>query len=164
MTGREVEVLLEIQRRSYERAGARLRRSWPEQQALGADELAAFLDEIVYGVLATARPDGRAHASPVAFSVEHEAFWIATVDGLRLRNLRAVPWASLVLSDGQREGSHRALTAEGPVLVHEGAAFARARARLDERWSGRHEHPPHWACAFLELRPERIFSHGKRNA
>jgi hypothetical protein len=159
VTDRDVEALLVVQRGSYERAGPGLSRSWPEERALGADELALFLEELVYGVLATARPDGRAHASPVAFSVEEEAFWIATVEGLRLRNLRAVPWASLVLSEGQRDGSHRALTVEGSVRLHEGPAFAAARGLLDESWAGRHGRPPEWAAAFVELRPERVFSH-----
>jgi hypothetical protein len=162
VTGEDVEALLEAQRRSYERAGEALRRSWPPEDALGADELRGILADLVYGVLATARPDGRAHASPVAFSVEGGAFWIATVGGFRVRNLRAVPWASLVLSEGQREGAHRALTAEGPARLHEDAEFATARARLDDDWARRHEHPPDWASAFIELRPERVFSHRSR--
>ena len=162
MTGEDVEALLEAQRRSYERAGEALRRSWPPEDALGADELRGILADLVYGVLATARPDGRAHASPVAFSVEGGAFWIATVAGVRVRNLSAVPWASLVLSEGQREGAHRALTAEGPVRLHEDADFATARAWLDDDWARRHEHPPDWASAFIELQPERVFSHRSR--
>lgn len=162
MTERDVEALLEVQRRSYERAGEGLRRSWPPEDALGSDELASVLAELVYGVLATARPDGRAHASPVAFSVADEAFWIATVPGVRLRNLRAVPWASFVLSEGQREGAHRALTAEGPVRLHEDADFAGARVRLDADWARRHGHAPDWASALVELRPERVFSHRSR--
>jgi hypothetical protein len=162
VTDEDVEALLEAQRRSYERAGEGLRRSWPPEDALGADELRSILTDLVYGVLATARPDGRAHASPVAFSVEGEAFWIATVRGVRVRNLRAVPWASIVLSEGQREGAHRALTAEGPVRLHEGADFATARARLDDDWARRHGHAADWATAFVELRPERVFSHRSR--
>jgi hypothetical protein len=37
----------------------------------------------------------------VVFSVAEGAFWVAGVEGLRLRKLRATPWASLVLVDGQ---------------------------------------------------------------
>lgn len=142
MTERDVEALLEVQRRSYERAGEGLRRSWPLEQALGSDELSSVLAELVYGVLATARPDGRAHATPIAFSVADGAFWIATVPGVRLRNLRAVPWASFVLSEGQREGAHRALTAEGPVRLHEDVEFAAARARLAADWARATGIPP----------------------
>ena len=162
MTDEDVEALLEAQRRSYEQAGEALRRSWPPEDALDAEELRGIFTDLVYGVLATARPDGRAHASPVAFSVEGGAFWIATVLGVRVRSLRAVPWASFVLSEGQREGAHRALTAEGPVRLHEDADFASARARLDDDWVRRHGHAPDWASAFVELRPERVFSHRSR--
>jgi hypothetical protein len=162
VTERDLEALAAVQRRSYERAGAGLRRSWPEEDALDSPGLRDLLEGLVYAVLATARPDGRAHAAPIAFSVHEEAFWVGTVDGVRLRNLRAVPWASLVVTDGQRDGRHRALTAEGPVRLHEGPAFAAARQRLDDAWADRHGKPPDWAAAFVELRPERVFSHRSR--
>lgn len=164
MTDQDVEAILEVQRRSYDAAGEGVRRSWPEGDALDGRRLALLLDELRYGVLATARPDGRAHASPVAYSVEDGVFWIASVEGLRLRNLRATPWASLVIAEGRGAGSHRALTAEGPVRLHEGAAFESARRLLDERWIARHDHAPDWASGFIELRPDRVFSHGEGHA
>jgi hypothetical protein len=128
------------------------------------DQFTDFLNRLVYGVLATARTDGRAHAAPVAFSVERGAFWVASVEGARLRHLRATPWASLVVFEGQRNGVHRALTAEGGVRLYEGADFAAVRARLDKEWVSRHRHPPDWATAFIELRPERVFSHASARA
>jgi hypothetical protein len=120
----------------------------------------SLLDENRYCVLATARPDGRAHAAPVAFVVADGSFWIATVQGLRLRNLGATPWASIVVMDGDAdEGEegipHRALTAEGPVELHAVAALA----RFQEEWLDRHTDAPDWATAFIELRPQRVFSH-----
>lgn len=153
--------MIEIQRRSYASATPGLRAAWPERRALDADGLVALLRRHKYCVLATARPDGRAHAAPVAFAVVDGAFWIATVEGLRLRNLRARPWASLVVMEGDAdEGEagdpHRALTAEGPVELHEVAAVW---PRLEAEWLARHDHPPDWAEAFVELRPARVFSH-----
>ena len=164
MTAPDLDALFEVQRRSYETARGGLRRSWPEAHALDREGLGRFLDELVYGVLATARADGRAHAAPVAFSFGGGAFWVGTVEGLRLRNLRATPWASLVLFDGQRGERHRALTAEGPVRLHEGAGFRAARRQLDPTWVARHGSAPDWAAAFLELRPERVFSHRSPDA
>ncbi len=164
MSPADVEALLDAQRRSYASAGGGLLRSWPQGEAMDAGNLREFLERLVYGVLATSRPDGRAHAAPVAFSVEDGSIWVATVAGVRLRNLRVNPWASLVVFEGQRGASHRALTVEGPVRLHEGADFADVRARLDGRWSARHEQPPNWAVAFLELEPERVFSHRSRRA
>ncbi len=158
MTDADLDVLLAAQRRSYASAGEGLARSWPEADALDRNGLRALLSEVRYAVLATSRPDGRAHATPVAFSVAGGGFWIGSVEGRRLRNLRTMPWGSLALFDAGRD-EHRALTAEGPVSIHEGEAFASARARLDADWSVRHGHPPGWAAAMLELRPERVFSH-----
>ena len=156
----DVELLLEVQRSSYASATEAFRAGWPEAQALDAAGMASLIDDNRYGVLATARPDGRAHAAPVAFVVADGSFWIATVRGLRLRNLSAVPWASLVVMDGEadegEEGTpHRALTAEGPVVLHELAALT----RFQEQWLDRHTDPPDWAQAFVEMRPERLFSH-----
>jgi hypothetical protein len=54
-------------------------------------------------MLATGRADP--HASPVAFVVSDGAFWIATVEGLRLRNLRATTWASVAAMEGNAEAA-----------------------------------------------------------
>jgi hypothetical protein len=143
-----------------------LRSAWPEEQALDEAGLRSLLGRRRYCVLATAREDGRPHASPVAFLVARGAFWFGTVAGLRLRNLHAMPWASVVVMEGERdvdeEGSglpHRALTAEGPTTLHEGAAREHAFAPLRAAWLARHRSEPEWAAAFVELRPERLFSH-----
>ena len=156
----------DVQRRSYAAASRGLRSSWPESQALDASGLAALLGRRRYCVLATSRPDGRPHAAPVAFVVGARAFWFATVEGLRLRNLRATPWAALVVMEGERDEDeageglpHRALTAEGPVAVHEADAFGPAFEPLRPVWAARHGDPPDWAAALVELRPQRVFSH-----
>jgi hypothetical protein len=150
------EALAEIQRRSYATATSALKGSWPESQALDAAGMAELLGRHRYCVLATGRADGRAHAAPVAFVVGEDALWFATVNGLRLRNLRATGWASLVVME---EEPHSALTAEGPVVLHEGEAFARSFEPIRATWIGRHEHAPDWAVALAELRPERVFSY-----
>lgn len=158
MTDSDLDQLLAAQRKSFASAGEGLRRSWPETQALDREGLRVLLEELVYGVFATARPDGRAHAAPVAYSVDLGAIWVASVEGRRLRNLRANPWASLVLFDGQRGGRHRALTAEGPVRLHEGPQLTAVREQLDSAWSARHGSTPEWAVALVELHAERVFS------
>lgn len=162
----DAAALAEIQRRSYVNVSAGFRSAWPEEQALDAAGLRSLLGRRRYCALATARADGRPHASPVAFLVAGGAFWFGTVAGLRLRNLHTMPWASLVVMEGERdrdeEGSglpHRALTAEGPITLHEGAARDHAFDRLRAAWVARHGHEPHWAVALVELRPERLFSH-----
>jgi nitroimidazol reductase NimA-like FMN-containing flavoprotein (pyridoxamine 5'-phosphate oxidase superfamily) len=98
-----VEPLLKVQRLSYAAAMAGLLAAWPESAALDGRRMAALLERHRYCVLATGRPDGRPHASPVAFVVADGAFWIATVAGLRLRNLRATPSASVVVMEGDAD-------------------------------------------------------------
>ena len=154
----DVRSLIEIQDHSYERAGPGLRESFPRSVAMDASRLAEFLDGKRYAVLATTRRDGRPHAAPIAFSYWRGAFWIATVDGARLRNLRARPYASIVITEGDERPRHCAVIAEGAVTIHEGAAAGPVDPRFPEDWRRRHGGDPTWAAATLELRPERLFS------
>jgi len=61
-----VDRLLSVQRSSFEAATSSVRGGWPEADALGRDELVALIERHRYCVLATARADGRTHATPVA--------------------------------------------------------------------------------------------------
>ena len=148
--------LAEIQRRSYASATGGIKGAWPESQALDERGIADLLARHRYCVLATGRADGRAHAAPVAFVPADGALWFATVEGLRLRNLRATTWASIVVME---ENPHSALTAEGPVVLYEGERFANALEPLREMWLARHGGEPGWAAVLVELRPERVFSY-----
>jgi general stress protein 26 len=156
-----VDELLAVQRLSYAAATPGLRNAWPEAKALRRDGLAAFLDRHRYCVLATSRADGRAHAAPVAFVVHDGAFWFATASGLKLRNLNAHAWASLVIMEGNGDSagtigrSHVALTAEGPITLH---AVDNWRS-FEAEWLRRHDRPPTWAEALIALRPARLFSY-----
>jgi general stress protein 26 len=153
----ETRRLVELQARSYERAGPAIASAWPEADAMTEDELAAFLARNDYGVLATVSPGGRPQAAPIAYFVRDGAFWIGTVEGARLRNVRANPHASLVIAEGGR-GTHSALRADGPVTIHTGEDLERLR----DGWRERHGGDASWASAFLELRPRTLFSHANR--
>jgi nitroimidazol reductase NimA-like FMN-containing flavoprotein (pyridoxamine 5'-phosphate oxidase superfamily) len=152
----DVRPLMEIQGRSYDRADPSLGESFPRAVAMDLPCMAAFLDRRRYAVLATGRPDGRPHAAPIAFSVWRGAFWIATVRGARLRNLRARPYASIVIMEGDVRPQHRTVIAEGAVIIHDGAG--QADPLFGENWRMRFGSDPTWAAAMLELRPERVFS------
>ena len=154
----EARSLITVQKTSYTRSGGGIRSSWPERSAMDAETLAGFLERKRYAILATVRPDGRPQAAPVAFHVRDGAFWIATVEGARVRNLRASPHAALVISEGER-GSHRAVRVEGSVVLHEGDDLDAVRKRLDVEWEKRQGKPPDWAAAFIELRPETLYSY-----
>ena len=150
--------LIAIQDDSYARAGRGLRESFPRHLAMDAPAMAAFLQQKVYGVLATGRRVGRPHAAPIAFSVWNGAFWIATVEGARLRNLRLRPYASIVIMEGDERSRHRAVIAEGPVIIHEGGGALASDAAFAQSWRARHGSEPAWAAAMIELRPDRVFS------
>jgi len=153
----EARRLAELQSRSYERAGSALRSSWPSEDAMTAEELAAFLERNDYAVLATATPDGRPQAAPIAYFVRDGSFWIGTIEGARLRNLRENPNASLVIAEGGRN-THSALRADGPVVIHAGQEMELPRSG----WKERHGGDAGWASAFVELRPGTLFTHANR--
>ena len=155
---REAKRLIAVQDTSYDKAGGSIQRSWPKRTAMDAETLAGFLERKRYAILATVRPDGRPQAAPVAFHVSGGAFWIATVAGARVRNLKASPHAALVISEGER-GNHRAVRVEGPVTLHEEEALAAVRKKLDAAWEERQGAVPDWAAAFIELQPESIYSY-----
>jgi Pyridoxamine 5'-phosphate oxidase len=154
----DVRPLIEVQDRSYDHAGPSLYESYPRSLAMDASRMAAFLGHKRYAVLATGRRDGRPHAAPIAFSVWRGAFWIATVEGARLRNLRFRPYASIVVMDGDERALHRAVIAEGPASIHEGVDVVASDPIFADHWRARHANAPAWAAAILELHPERIFS------
>lgn len=147
------EALARIQEGAYEQAGRGLRSSWPPESAMGPAELAAFLDARRYCVLATTTAKGHAQARPVAFTALGASFWFATVAGDRLRNLERTPWASAVVSEGER-GVHRAVVADGPVTL------AAPSEELLAAWEARHGSRADWASSWFELTPARLFSYG----
>src|SRR6266508_1481160 len=151
----EARSLIAVQDKSYSRSGSGIKRSWPKRSAMDAETLAGFLERKRYAILATVRPDGRPQAAPVAFHVRDGAFWIATVEGARVRNLRASPHAALVISEGER-GSHRAVRVEGSVVLHEGDDLDAVRKCLDEECDNRQDQHPVWAPGFIELRNEPL--------
>ncbi len=142
-----------IQEASYRGADGALRGSWPPEQAMTATELAAFLDERRYCVLATTTGKGRPQARPVAFTVFGDAFWFGTVAGGRLRNLERTPWVSVVIAEGEGD-EHRAVVADGPVILQ-----GEPPDGLLDLWETRFGSRADWAVIWFELRPERLYSY-----
>lgn len=67
--------------------------------------------------LATTRPDGRPHLTPVWFVHLRDRFWIGTGrDSVKTRNVAGNPTVSLALEDGDAP-----VVAEGTVTVHDTA-------------------------------------------
>ena len=141
--------LLEIQQASYRRGRTvRSAAAWPPEQAMGADELDAFLAERALLRPCDRRPPkGRPQARPVAFTVLGDSLWFATVAGGRLKNLERTPWVSVVVAEGEGD-EHRAVAADGPVTL-----FDEPPEGLLELWEARFGSRAEWAVAWFELRP-----------
>jgi len=145
--------LHDIQEASYRRASSGILSSWPPDRALGAEELAAFLEDRRYCVLATTTHRGHPQARPIAFIPLGDVLWFATVGSGRLKNVERTPWISVVMSEGDGD-HHRAVVADGPVAV-----AASPRAGLLDLWEARFGSRADWAVAWLEFRPERLYSY-----
>lgn len=152
----DAEALLRVQQASYARAGQALAQSWPRESAMDAEQFQSFLGKQRYCVLATTTPRGRPLARPIAFTVLGAAFWFATVGGPRLRNLELVPWASVVISEGQGD-DHRALAVDGSVTI-----IRDPSEELLSAWESRHGSRAGWASAWFELTPRRLLSYAAR--
>ena len=92
-------------------------------------------------------------ARPVAFTVLEASFWFATVAGSRLRNLEMMPWASIVIAEGEGD-AHRAVVVDGPVTI-----VRQPPVNLIDAWEARHRSSADWASASFEIRPSRILSY-----
>jgi general stress protein 26 len=153
------EFLYEMQVRSLAAASEATRDSYPERSALDAEEIDAFVERATYAVLATTRPDGRPHASPVGYVPTGNRLWMASVAGAaRLRNLREQPTAVVVVTEGVGD-DHVALIVEGTVRRH-----TDPEAILDEwlrdAWRERFGTELTWAGSLIELEPTKVLSYG----
>jgi nitroimidazol reductase NimA-like FMN-containing flavoprotein (pyridoxamine 5'-phosphate oxidase superfamily) len=153
------EHLAGVQARAMAAASAATRDSYPEQSALDAEEIDAFVDRATYAVLATTRPDGRPHAAPVGYLPTDDRIWMASVAGAaRLRNLGDQPSATVVMMQGNGE-EHVALIVEGTVRRH-----ADPEPILDEwlrdAWRDRYGTDLNWAGSLIELEPTKVLSYG----
>lgn len=105
------------------------------------------------GRLATADPEGRPHLVPVVFAladgrvflpIDHKPKRSALPENLRrVRNLRANPWASLLVDHYEEDWSRLAwVRVDGAVeLITEGPFYREAVARLKEKYPQYREHP-----------------------
>ena len=133
--------------------------SYPPERRLSGAALVAVLSSPRYATVSTTRPDGRPHAAPAAFVLSGTSLWLPTVAGaVRLRNVRANPYAVLVVSDGTA-GSHVAVIAEGPVTVADALP-----PEVEADVVAQIERVPEWAAAWIVLRPSRLLSYAAEGA
>ena len=149
------EELGALQDRTFARSTAATAGSYPPESRLSPAQLAAYLDRREFTVIGSTRPDGRPHAALSLYVRRGATFWLPTVAGsVRERNLRAAPWLTLVVTEGDH-GEHVVVLIEGPAVVTEPEqvpADVRAAATGD------------WISAWIKVTAERLLSYAAEGA
>jgi Pyridoxamine 5'-phosphate oxidase len=161
-TPEDIAALQELLDRSYDSAGAHLRRIITPERRVTADALARRLEGMCLLVLATVTADGRPLAGPVDGIFYRGSFHFGTApDAVRHRHIQARPWVSAT----HLPAEEFAITVHGravPVDVRapEGAGLRRTLLELyTPRYGAR------WESEFLDKGPvyfrieaERMFT------
>jgi predicted pyridoxine 5'-phosphate oxidase superfamily flavin-nucleotide-binding protein len=124
--------------------------SYPRERRLSARQLAAYLDRRAFAVIGSRRPDGRPHAAMSSYVRRGQDFWLPTVaESVRERNLRAEPWITMTVTEGDRD-SHVVVLLEGPAEV---VALADVPADVRVAVTGE------WAATWIRLTAKRLLSY-----
>jgi Pyridoxamine 5'-phosphate oxidase len=149
------ELLGRLQDRTFLRATAATIGSYPPERRLNAAQLASYLDRRAFAVVGSTRADGRPHAALSSYIRRDATFWLPTVAGsVRERNLRAAPWLTMVIAEGDHD-EHIAVLIEGSAeVVEPSLAPSDVRAAV----SG------DWVSAWIRLTADRLMSYGAEGA
>lgn len=140
------EELAVVQEQTFAAATKATAGSYPPERRLSASQLAAYLDRRAFAVIGSCRPDGRPHAAMSGYIRQGRQFWLPTVAGsVRERNVRARPWLTMTISEGDRD-SHVVVLVEGPASV---AAPAGVPGEVRAAVTG------HWVATWIRLNAER---------
>jgi Pyridoxamine 5'-phosphate oxidase len=102
--GPDPSALAELQAASFERANEATKASWPPERRLSGEQLARVLSQRRYAIVASTRRNQRAHATPSSFVWHDGELWLPSVAGaVRVRNVEAIPWRSVVITEGDGE-------------------------------------------------------------
>ena len=145
------ELLAVLQHRTFARATTATVSSYPPERRLDAAQLASYLDRRAFAVVGSTRSDGRPHAAMSTYIRRDATFWLPTVAGsVRERNLRATPWLTMVIAEGDHD-EHIAVLIEGSAeVVEPSLAPADVRAEV----------PGDWVSAWIRLTADRLMSYG----
>ena len=149
------ELLGALQAETFARATTATASSYPPERRLTAAQLASYLDRRAFAVMGSTRADGRPHAAMSSYIRRDTTFWLPTVAGsVRERNLRATPWLTMVITEGDR-GEHVVVILEGPAEL-----IAPAEVPGDVRSAARGD----WVNAWIRLKAERLLSYAAESA
>jgi general stress protein 26 len=144
------EELGAVQEQTFAGATGATAASYPPGRRLPARQLAAYLDRRAFAVIGSRRPDGRPHAAMSSYVRHGRDFWLPTVAGsVRERNLRAEPWITMTVTEGDRD-SHVVVLLEGPAEV---VALAAVPAEVRAAVTGE------WVATWIRLTAQRLLSY-----
>jgi len=134
-----------VQDAAFATATAATRASFLPASRLTAAELRDVLTSARHLVVATTRPDGRRHSAPSSFACYDGGFWLPAGAGtVRVRNVRATPYAALVVM------ADAIVTAEGPATLTSDPPAGVLTA---------YDRSVDWVAVWILVRPERLFSY-----
>jgi Pyridoxamine 5'-phosphate oxidase len=149
------EELAAVQEQTFARATRATTGSYPPERRLSARQLTDYLDRRAFAVIGSCRPDGRPPAAMSAYIRQGREFWLPTVGGsVRERNVRAQPWLTMTITEGDRD-SHVAVLVEGRASV---IAPAGVPAEVRAGVAG------NWVATWIRLTAERLLSYASEGA
>jgi general stress protein 26 len=152
---RMADRLADLQDQTFAAATPATASTYTPDRRLSADQLRSYLGRRSYAVLGTARLDGRPHAAMSMYVRRDTTFWLPTVAGsVRGRNLRAQPWLTLVVAEGDQD-THIVVIVEGPTeIVSPDVVPDDVRTAV----SG------DWVSSWIRLDAERVLSYADETA
>jgi hypothetical protein len=149
------EELAAVQERTFAGATRATVGSYPPERRLSARQLADYLDRRAFAVIGSCRPDGRPHAAMSSYIRRGREFWLPTVHGsVRERNVRARPWLTMTITEGDRD-AHVVVLMEGAASV---VGPADVPADVLTAVTG------DWAATWIRLTAERLLSYASETA
>jgi Pyridoxamine 5'-phosphate oxidase len=148
------ELLGGLQDRTFARATAATRVSYPPERRLSAAQLASYLDRRAFAVVGSTRENGRPHTAMSVYVRRGVTFWLPAMAGsVRERNLRGTPWLTMVIAEGDHP-EHIAVIIEGPAEI---VAPPQVPADVQAAATG------DWVSTWIRLTAERLMSYADEN-
>jgi Pyridoxamine 5'-phosphate oxidase len=143
------EELAAVQEQTFASATRAAAGSYPPGRRLSARQLAGYLDRCAFAVIGACRPGGRPHPAMSAYVRQGREFWLPTVGGsVRERNVRARPWLTMAVTEGDRD--------RHVVVLVEGTASVIAPAGVPAEVRG--DVTGDWVAVWIRLTAERPLS------
>ena len=149
------EELAALQEQTFAGATRVTAGSYRLERRLSARQLGDYLDRRAFAVIGSCRPAGRPHAAMSAYIRQGREFWLPTVGGsVRERNVRAQPWLTMTITEGDRD-AHVVVLVEGSASV---VAPAGVPAEVLAAVTG------DWVVTWIRLQAERLLSYASEGA